>query len=67
MPQFTTNSPSGASQVLSLPSADKYYILQKKIGPDPYFDGRRITAIYEKRQIYNEAKDVPHLSKVAGT
>ena len=51
-PQSTTNSPSGASQVLSLPSADKYYILQKKIGPDPYFDGWRITAIYEKRQIY---------------
>lgn len=42
----------GTTPVLELPPDGKYYILQTNIGPKPYFDGWRITSVYNKNQIY---------------
>lgn len=38
--------------ILKLPSEDRYYILQKDIGPVQYFKGWHIYGVYAKNQIY---------------
>lgn len=38
--------------VLELPPENKYYILQKEIGPGLYFNGWHIYGIYDRSQIY---------------
>jgi two-component system, sensor histidine kinase YesM len=50
--QYTNNNFNGIAPVLELPPDNKYYILQDEIGPKPYFDGWRITGVYDKYQIY---------------
>lgn len=43
---------AGEIPVLELPSEDRYYILQKEIGSEQYFNGWHIYGIYAKNQIY---------------
>jgi two-component system sensor histidine kinase YesM len=50
--QYPKNNSGGAAPVLELPPDNKYYILQINIGPNPYFDGWKITGIYNQNQIY---------------
>ena len=40
--------------VLKLPTDNKYYIFQKDIGAQPYFDGWKITGFYDRYQIYQK-------------
>ncbi|HEX2944922.1 MAG TPA: sensor histidine kinase [Clostridia bacterium] len=40
--------------ILKLPPDNKYYIFQKDIGTTPYFNGWKITGIYDKNQIYKK-------------
>jgi two-component system sensor histidine kinase YesM len=51
--QYTRNNSNRTAPVLELPPDNKYYILQDSIGQMPYFDGWRITGVYNKYQIYN--------------
>ncbi len=45
-------SNNGTVSDLKLPLDDSYYILQDAIGPAPYFEGWKITGVYNKYLIY---------------
>jgi two-component system sensor histidine kinase YesM len=48
--KFNLKNPS----VLQLPPDNNYYILQKSIGPAPYFEGWKITGVYDKFVIFKK-------------
>lgn len=50
--QYPAGTTDGEAPVLELPPDNKYYILQIDIGTKPYFDGWKITSVYNKNQIY---------------
>ena len=50
--QYPAAAKDGGNPVLELPPDNKYYIQQTNIGPMPYFDGWKITSVYNKNQIY---------------
>lgn len=52
--QYVKKNPDGSAPSLILPPDNKYYILQKEIGPEPYFSGWKITGLYDKNQIYKK-------------
>jgi len=52
--RHVNKNPDGSAASLTLPPESKYYILQKPIGPKPYFDDWKITGIYDKNQIYKK-------------
>ncbi len=49
--QYLNNNQVGAAPVLKLPPSNKFYILQNEIGLKPYFEGWKITGVYDKNQI----------------
>ncbi len=44
----------GTSGVLDLHPDSGYYVLQENVGPDPYFEGWKITGMYDKSVIYKK-------------
>lgn len=40
--------------LLKLPPGNKYYIFQRDIGTQPYFNGWKITGVYDRYQIYKK-------------
>lgn len=52
--RYVKKNPEESAPSLVLPPESKYYILQKPIGPHPYFEDWKITGIYDKNQIYKK-------------
>lgn len=49
--QYANENSAAAGLVSKKPDSSKFYILQNEIGLKPYFEGWRITGIYDKNQI----------------
>lgn len=52
--QYINTSGMEGPPVLELPPDNNYYVLQDDIGPKPYFDGWKITGVYDKYLIYKK-------------
>lgn len=52
--RYIKKYPNETAPLLVLPPDSKYFILQKQIGPQPYFKDWKITGIYDKNQIYKK-------------